>query len=639
MGYPRSSIVTAGEETNEYLFEPRRVPAGERVLGRFRLLHELGAGGMASLYLALDETGCVLALKRLHPHLAAERRFVEMFADEASFAARINHPNVCQAEPLEQIDGQLCIPMEYVHGESLAALLQQLRGAGEPLPVPAALHLIGQACLGLDAAHELRSSDGAALNLVHRDISPHNLLVTYEGELKVVDFGIAAAAAKLHHTETGTIKGKLSYMAPEQTRTSRVDRRADVWSLGVVLHEALCGERAFAGASAAEVVSRVQAGELVAPRQLRPELPAAVERIILRAVAGDPSQRYPTALEMYRDVYGALVASRVHVTTRTLGEMIRRVFSRRYALREELRALAFTAPEVLEEEEQMGASLGASADTAPGRDAPGGRCEYCGVGLASPRALEAHLAECGQRLWWERNFAVNRGLEGAADASHLRRRAAQEPARPEGLWSRLRQGLRRRPRDPLAERLRSIESRLGTVRDLQASRLADRAMTALWAMVGEIADHGPVGSELLAELKPRLLGCANIVLAMTIEIEANAEFLATESDRELQRQIELLRSRGAGAGSPAVAQEIERNLRSKRALLAERERLRETNELLVLRMESAADAIELTQAKVLQIAASPAMRDMEANTQITVFLDSLLSEVEILRQSVKEVRD
>jgi tRNA A-37 threonylcarbamoyl transferase component Bud32 len=618
--------------TEPDLFAPRPVPEAERELGPYRLLHQLGSGGMATLFLALDEVGCLVAVKRLHAHLAAERRFVDMFVDEAAIAERIVHPNVCRVHRLEQHAGQLFIVMDYIHGESLSALVDRLAENKQTLPVEVGVHLVGQACLGLHAAHELRGAAGDPLHVVHRDISPQNLLVSYDGELRIVDFGIAAAAAKIHRTETGAVKGKLAYMAPEQARAEHVDRRADIFSLGVVLYEAVCGVRCFAGENAADTLSRLLEGKFVPPRDHCPDLPTSVERVICRALAPNREQRYATAAEMYAELYGFLVSAPGGMTTRVIGDLLRRVFARRYALREEMTALAFGAPDILEEEEL-------TLDLAPARREV--RCEFCGAEVTDEATLQSHLKGCAQHAWWEHNFGGPRGVEGAGDAVVLRQRYSQagSATTTEGLWQRIRRRLRPEKREPLVVRLEGIQSRLAVVRDPQGARLADQAMTTLWGMVAEICDKSAATSDLLGRIKPSLLRCADVLLGVTLEIEANAAHLAATSDRELREQIDALLARAERTTSPAVAREVERGVRNKRALLVERARVAQLREVLVLRLESIVDAIGLTQAKVLQIASSPAMAEMQADTQITVFLDSLLLEVEELGASIREANE
>jgi hypothetical protein len=333
---------------------------------------------------------------------------------------------------------------------------------------------------------------------------------------------------------------------------------------------------------------------------------------------------------MYRDLYTWL-ASTTGMTARRIGDLMRRLFARRLALREELTALAFSAPEVLEEEE-LTAQHVVSAQL-------GAHCEYCGAVLANEAALGSHLEGCAQHAWWQRNFGGARGVEGAGDAADLRRLFARTTVdqTPESMWQRIRRRVTPQKRDPLVVRLEGIQQRLGAVRDVVAARAADRAMAAFWGIVAEISEKSPTASSLLARIKPALLRCANVLVGITLEIEADAAYLASSSDRELQEQIDALARRLSAATSQAVAREIERNIRQKRALVAERGRVAQLRELLLLRLESIVGAIELTHAKILQIGASPVAAQTEATTQITVFVDALLREVEQLGAAIHEV--
>jgi len=605
-------------------FRPRPVPEGERVFGAYRLLHELGSGGMATLYLATDELGRLVALKRLHRHLVDDPRFLDMFRDEAAISSRINHPGVCKVHAADAIRDRPFIVMEYVHGESLACILAELGRTDERLPDEAVAHLFGQACLGLHAAHEQADAEGRPLQIVHRDISPQNLLVSYDGELKIIDFGIAWAVHRLHRTETGTLKGKLAYMSPEQTRGSDVDRRSDIFSLGIVLYEALCGRRCFADSNPAVTIQRVQQLDYLGPRTARPDLPVALEQVISRAMAARPEDRYPDAAAMYRDIHGYLADVQSQLNAGAVGELMRRIFAPRYAMREELRALAFGAPDVLEEEEL----------TLEQRIAPAARCDYCGAELASQEALAQHREQCGQRRWWERNF----GQAGRAPAPATPTRPVPPPPRPGSWLSRLKDRLTGARRDPLTVRLRSIEARLGSVRDHQTSELAWRGMSALWRLVEDLpAGKARRSTDLLARLKPRILRCANALLATALEIEAGAAYLAATGTRDLRSEVDILQRRLEGQLPPDVRHELERNLAGKRALVDERERVAARVEAQTLRLESMVDAFELTLGKVLQITSSPLEGRTEADTQITVFLDSLVLEIDRLARALREV--
>jgi serine/threonine protein kinase len=277
-------------------------------VGRYRICGEIASGGMASVYLAVadreDEdggTGVTLrAIKRVHPHLAQQREFVEMFVDEARIATRIRHPNVGGVIEWGEADGTFFLAMELLRGESGVALLRRLRKHTAVLEDPrwacCAVRIIADACAGLHAAHELVDEHGEPMHVVHRDVSPHNLFVTWDGEAKIVDFGIAQAKHRLHQTTTGTVKGKFAYMAPEQLQGTAVDRRADVWSLGVVLWELLSARPLFRRKVETETIFAVLEGAIPAFSSVGVEtVPLELEAIVRRALTPDPSRRTPSA--------------------------------------------------------------------------------------------------------------------------------------------------------------------------------------------------------------------------------------------------------------------------------------------------------------------------------------------------------
>jgi len=218
--------------------------SGNQRLGRFELLMEISHGGMATLYLARmsgpQSFEKLVAVKRIHDHLAKERQFVEMFFDEARIAARIEHPNVASIFDLGEMDGIFYLAMEYVHGENLKDVIRESIRQHIAIPWTIIVTIVAEAARGLHAAHELKNSEGRLLGVVHRDVSPQNIVVSYDGHVKVIDFGVAYAAERVTHTEEGSVKGKLAYMSPEQVAGEPVDRRSDIFSLGIVLHEALC---------------------------------------------------------------------------------------------------------------------------------------------------------------------------------------------------------------------------------------------------------------------------------------------------------------------------------------------------------------------------------------------------------------
>jgi eukaryotic-like serine/threonine-protein kinase len=272
-----------------------------RVLGRYALYDKIASGGMATVHLGrlLGPVGFArtVAIKRLHPQFAADPEFVSMFLDEARLVARISHPNVVPTLDVVQLEGELFIVMEYVRGESLLRLIQAALGKGLVLPARTVATLIVGALHGLHAAHEAKDELGQPLGIVHRDVSPQNILVGVDGVPRVLDFGVAKAAGRLQTTREGQLKGKLGYMAPEQIG-GQVSRASDVYAASVVLWEALTGRRLFAGDNEGHVMRQVLAGNTVPPSAHVPGLPAALDVVTMRGLSVDPKDRYATAHDM-----------------------------------------------------------------------------------------------------------------------------------------------------------------------------------------------------------------------------------------------------------------------------------------------------------------------------------------------------
>jgi hypothetical protein len=321
-------IEAAGRESDE---EAPPTPIAER-FGRYELVAELASGGMASVYLARlaseGDVARVVAVKRIHPHLAKAPGFAEMFLDEARIASRIDHPNVCQVLEYGRENGVSFLAMEFLSGESLQRIIGRLAAHPDASAARAMIvaSLVAEAADGLHAAHELVDASGAPLEVVHRDVSPHNLFVTFDGTVKVVDFGIASAANQVHHTETGTVKGKFAYMAPEQLGGVRAERRVDVWALGVVLWESLTLKRLFRRESPSEVVRAVESQPILAPSTVREGLPTAIDAITLKALARDPKDRYATAKELARDLRAVVRASGIAIDRARIAEWMAELF-------------------------------------------------------------------------------------------------------------------------------------------------------------------------------------------------------------------------------------------------------------------------------------------------------------------------
>ncbi len=324
---PDDTLPALGE-----LPEPRpEGPLG--TVGPYELLTELAQGGMGRVYLARERGESdftrLVALKRIHDHLAREKAFVHMFLDEARIASRIQHPHVCTVFDFGRAGDAYFIAMEYLRGLPLSEVLREL-GTRPPSASPQryaiTAHLLSQACEGLHAAHELRDQDGKLLQVVHRDVSPHNLFVGFDGTLRVLDFGIARAVDRISESTTGRVKGKFAYMAPEQALGKEVDRRADVFSVGVVLWELCTLERLFKRDSPAETVLNVVNETTPRPSERVPDVPPELERICMRALAKDPEQRYPTARQMGRALARATAAIGPPVTAGDIADFMAQLF-------------------------------------------------------------------------------------------------------------------------------------------------------------------------------------------------------------------------------------------------------------------------------------------------------------------------
>jgi serine/threonine-protein kinase len=274
----------------------------ERHLDRFELIAELASGGMATVYLArLSGAGGFqrfVAIKRLHPHLAGDNEFVQMFLDEARLAARLHHPNVVPILEIGESPQGYYLVMEYVEGDTLARILARSAQAGRILSPKVSMRICIDSIMGLHVAHELKDDDGQPLNIVHRDVSPQNILIGMDGSGRITDFGVARATTRLSTTRTGQLKGKLAYMAPEQARGGAVDRRADLFAMGIVLWECLAQKRLFKGEGEADTLNRVLYEPIPSLRQANPDVPPALEAVVMKALERDRDKRWADASEL-----------------------------------------------------------------------------------------------------------------------------------------------------------------------------------------------------------------------------------------------------------------------------------------------------------------------------------------------------
>ncbi|MGE0399390.1 MAG: serine/threonine protein kinase, partial [Kofleriaceae bacterium] len=278
------------------------VPRDARDFGNYQLIAKLATGGMAEIFLArpnardgMAPSKEVLVLKRILPHLAEDDHFVTMFRDEADLASQLTHKNVCHVHAFGEYGGTWFIAMEYLHGVPLSRMMTRLSKAGKMLDVRIVAGIVVQACEGLHAAHEAKGPDGAFLHVVHRDVSPPNIMVCGDGTVKVLDFGIAKARGANSRTRTGTVKGKNAYMSPEQILGKPLDRRSDVFALAIVMYEMLAIKRLFHRDSDFLTFKAITEEPIPDIRERRPDLPPGMRAALIQAMARDPNGRFDTA--------------------------------------------------------------------------------------------------------------------------------------------------------------------------------------------------------------------------------------------------------------------------------------------------------------------------------------------------------
>jgi serine/threonine protein kinase len=273
---------------------------------RYRVVEKLESGGMAEVFRAESEGlqgfRKQVAIKRVLPHLSEKKKFISMFLDEARLSAHLSHSNCVQVFDIGVGDNAYFIVMEFVDGANLKAIAESLRKQGREFPVSCAAFIAHEMCKGLAYAHELRDNNGTQLNIVHRDMSPPNVLITKYGEIKIVDFGLAKANSQLEHSEPGIIKGKFSYLSPEAAMGQEVDHRTDIFAVGIILWELLAGQRLFLGETDFQTVKKVQQAVVPAVSTINKKVPPELDRIVSKALARDPKARYPSARELGQDL-------------------------------------------------------------------------------------------------------------------------------------------------------------------------------------------------------------------------------------------------------------------------------------------------------------------------------------------------
>src|SRR5215831_10941104 len=269
----------------------------------------------------------LLAVKRILPNIAEDKEFIEMFIDEAKIAVQLNHANIAQIFDLGKVEDSFFIALEFVHGKDLRSIFDRGRQVGQIMPIAQACFVIMKVCEGLDYAHNKRDASGRELNLVHRDVSPQNVLVSYEGEIKLIDFGIAKAAGKASKTQAGILKGKFGYMSPEQVRGLPIDRRSDIFSVGIVLYELLTGERLFVGESDFSTLEKVRNVEILPPSTYNRKIPDELERIVLKTLAKDVEDRYQNAIDLHDDLQAFMYTAGEFYSRKDLAAWMKKTFA------------------------------------------------------------------------------------------------------------------------------------------------------------------------------------------------------------------------------------------------------------------------------------------------------------------------
>jgi serine/threonine protein kinase len=302
--------------------------AGPLAYGRYKLVARIGIGGMAEVFRAVvngpEGWERELVVKRILPQLSGNAQFQRMFVREAKISALLMHPNIVQIYEFGQADGMYFIAMESVQGVTLREALNKLKREQRAMPFMVAADIARQVCTGLDYAHTLRGSDGRALEIVHQDISPTNVMLAYNGTVKVLDFGIARATSFNDDPQNGLVKGKVSYLAPEQVSLQPFDRRADVFALGAVLHEMLTGVRLFPAKNDMARMKQLLAQPIPTPSAVNAAIPPELDEIVMRALALNPAARYPSAAAMAADIERTLIAARY--SSRDLSKLLHGLF-------------------------------------------------------------------------------------------------------------------------------------------------------------------------------------------------------------------------------------------------------------------------------------------------------------------------
>ncbi|MBM4279832.1 MAG: serine/threonine protein kinase [Deltaproteobacteria bacterium] len=417
--------------------------------GKYTLLNRIAVGGMAEVFLARQEglegfekTVCI---KRIRPHLSSQASFVRMFLNEAKLAAQLNHPNIVQIYDLGRVNDSYFIAMEYISGRDMSRIIPKAEKAGISFPMIYALRIASNVCEGLYLAHTKTDAYGNPLNIVHRDITPENILVSFNGTVKIVDFGIAKANSQLEQTRAGEIKGKLSYMSPEQCMGHSLDARSDIFSFGSVIYEWITGYKLFTGENEMAILKSIIDGKIYPPSYFKEDVPEAVERILMKSLEKDKTKRYQSAWEMQFDIDTYLASSEFTPSNIHLSNFLKQIFGDEIEREKELllkhkeesernpRAGQGSEEEVLELEEVGGRAL---TDSIPRRDAADGGAPNLDDGAEGRKGMSAKPPPRGKRAARDEDVELTVRV-GADEAKALRRVAERHKVSVEHLTREL----------------------------------------------------------------------------------------------------------------------------------------------------------------------------------------------------------
>jgi serine/threonine-protein kinase len=336
--------------------------AEARAQNTYRVTERLESGGMAEVFRG-ESTSFAgfkkqVAIKRVLPHLASNEKFIRMFLDEARLSARLSHANIVQVFDIGHVENTYFIVMEFIEGVNLKALISYLRERKQPFPMPVACYIAVKVCEGLHYAHEATDNDGNRLGIVHRDVSPPNVLLSRRGEIKIVDFGLAKAAHSVEKTEPGVVKGKFSYLSPETAMGEEADPQADIYAVGIMLWEMLAGRKLFQGDNDYQTVKLVQQSNVPSLRAINSAVPDDLEKIIRHALARGKADRYQTAQAMSEDLSEFLVLHRMKATPFDLGKLVNEVMVEKATSRQNVRNDGSVIDQLIQEELLRFTSLG-----------------------------------------------------------------------------------------------------------------------------------------------------------------------------------------------------------------------------------------------------------------------------------------